>query len=187
MSHSLISRMISVFNLSKKVLPSSVNFCHSTHLWKTIEVRIDGVAEKLGNTNTGTLSSSRLESIVSQNENYKSRLLKIAIIGVPNAGKSTVINQLVGRRVSTNRYFIAKSVPVSIYICFLHNVSVNPVYEVWVQQILPHESVYVFCQIAGNNCTVEEWRLRRCYAVGGVLVPARRELFFRGGRVSGWV
>ena len=38
-----------------------------------------------------------------ENEQCETRLLKVAIIGVPNAGKSTLINQLVGRRVNINR------------------------------------------------------------------------------------
>lgn len=32
---------------------------------------------------------------------FDSRLLKIAIIGVPNSGKSTLINKLTGRKVSS--------------------------------------------------------------------------------------
>jgi ribosome biogenesis GTPase A len=98
--------MIPVLNVSKKVLRSSVSLCHSTHLRKTVEVRIGGgggVAESSANTNTRTLSLSKVESSAAQNENYESRLLKIAIIGVPNAGKSTIINQLVGRKVNIRR------------------------------------------------------------------------------------
>jgi ribosome biogenesis GTPase A len=105
MTHSLFSCMIPVFNISKKVLQSSVSLCHSTHLLKAVEVRLGGggVAESSANRNTGTLSLSKVESSAAQNENYESRLLKIAVIGVPNAGKSTVINQLVGRKVNSSR------------------------------------------------------------------------------------
>ncbi|XP_023704282.1 LOW QUALITY PROTEIN: GTPase Era, mitochondrial [Cryptotermes secundus] len=101
MTHSLLTCMIPVLNISKKVLlPSSGRLRNSTLLWKTVEVRfLRGVAENSADTNAGSLPFSRLESSVSQNENYETRLLKIAIIGVPNAGKSTVINQLVGRKV----------------------------------------------------------------------------------------
>jgi ribosome biogenesis GTPase A len=94
--------MIPVFNISKKVLlPSSVRLRNSTLIWRTAEVRfVGGAAENSADTNARSLLLSRLESSVSQNENYETRLLKIAIIGVPNAGKSTVINQLVGRKVN---------------------------------------------------------------------------------------
>jgi tRNA U34 5-carboxymethylaminomethyl modifying GTPase MnmE/TrmE len=104
MTPSLFNCMIPVLNVSKKVLQSSVSLCHSAYLRTTVEVRIGGggVAESSANKNTRTLSS-KVESSAAQNENYESRLLKIAIIGVPNAGKSTVINQLVGRKVNTSR------------------------------------------------------------------------------------
>lgn len=45
-------------------------------------------------------SSERLHNErISSDEKPSTSLLKIAIIGVPNSGKSTFINQIVGRRV----------------------------------------------------------------------------------------
>jgi ribosome biogenesis GTPase A len=116
MTHSLFSGMIPVFNISKKVLlPSSVRLRNRTFIWKTVEVRlIGGVAENSANANARSLSLSKLESSAVQNENYESRLLKIAIIGVPNSGKSTVINQLVGRKVNTSVSYILQ---FNIYSC----------------------------------------------------------------------
>lgn len=101
MAHSLFSCMIPGFSISKKVLlPSFVRLRNSALIWKTVEVRfVGGVPENSGDTNARSLSLSKLESSCAQNENYELRLLRIAIIGVPNAGKSTVINQLVGRKV----------------------------------------------------------------------------------------
>lgn len=118
MTHSLFNCMIPVLNISKKVLlPSSARLRNSTLLWKTVEVRfVCGVAENSADTNARSLSWSRLESSAAQNENYETRLLKIAIIGVPNAGKSTIINQLVGRKVNTSGSYNLKSVAVSISI-----------------------------------------------------------------------
>jgi ribosome biogenesis GTPase A len=116
MTRRLFGCVIPVFNISKKVLlPSCVRFRNSTHLWNTVEVRfVTGVAENSADTDARDSSLSRLESSVAQNENYESRLLKIAIIGVPNAGKSTVINQLVSRKVNISGSYILKSVAVSI-------------------------------------------------------------------------
>jgi hypothetical protein len=118
MTHSLFSCMIPVFNISKKVLlPCSVRLRNSAPIWKTAEVRfVGGVAENSADTNARSLSLSKLESSAAQNENYESRLLKIAIIGVPNSGKSTVINQLVGRKVNTSVSYNLMSVAVSISI-----------------------------------------------------------------------
>lgn len=119
MTHSLFTCMIPVFNISKKVLlPSCVRLRNSTLLWKTVEVRfLGGVAENSADTNAGSLSLSRLESSAAQNENYETRLLKIAIIGVPNAGKSTVINQLVSRKVDTSRSYNLKSASLNLQAC----------------------------------------------------------------------
>lgn len=116
MTHSLFTCMIPVLNISKKVLlPSFGRLRNSTLLWKTVEVRFFGVvAENSADTNAGSLRLSRLESSVSQNENYETRLLKIAIIGVPNAGKSTVINQLVGRKVDTSGSYYLKSASLNV-------------------------------------------------------------------------
>jgi putative protein kinase ArgK-like GTPase of G3E family len=92
------------FNISKRLLfPSSVGFPNVTSAWKTVEVRfVRGVAEGCTVADRRDLLLPKSESFVKHNDNYESRLLKIAIIGVPNVGKSTVINQLVGRKVNIN-------------------------------------------------------------------------------------
>jgi ribosome biogenesis GTPase A len=96
-----------VFNISKRVLiPSSVGFRNVTNLWKTVEVRFVGsIAEDSTVADRRDLLLAKSESSIKRNDTYESRLLKIAIIGVPNVGKSTVINQLVGRKVSINLPF----------------------------------------------------------------------------------
>ena len=61
-----------------------------------------------------TLNSDAKERESLPSENLR-KILKVAIIGVPNAGKSTLINQIVGRNVSTFCDF-----PFLASICSLH-------------------------------------------------------------------
>ena len=103
MTHSLYNCVTPVFNISKRILfPYSVGLRNVTSLWKSVEVRFVGIAEGSTVSDGRDLLLSNSESFVKRNENSESRLLKIAIIGVPNVGKSTVINQLVGRKVNIN-------------------------------------------------------------------------------------
>jgi len=108
MTHRIFNCVTLVFNVSEKILcPCSVRSCNGTNLWKRVEVRFfTGVAEVPSDTDRrerhcNSDISLKLESSSKQDE--ESRLLKIAIIGVPNVGKSTIINQLVGRKVNINK------------------------------------------------------------------------------------
>jgi ribosome biogenesis GTPase A len=99
------------FNISKKIFPCSVRFRNGINLWKAVEVRfVSGVTEDSADTDKRDLSVLNIGSSSKYDENHESRLLRIAIIGIPNVGKSTVINQLVGRKVNIKESFILKSV-----------------------------------------------------------------------------
>ncbi|KAJ4437053.1 hypothetical protein ANN_17188, partial [Periplaneta americana] len=94
----------------------------------TFEVRlIRGLREiSVRNENRGRCHNKK---VVSEdldrlsNHGHESRLLKIAVIGVPNVGKSTVINQLVGRRVNL-LYEILAWIGTSIFL-FLQVCSIS--------------------------------------------------------------
>ncbi|KAJ9587671.1 hypothetical protein L9F63_018887 [Diploptera punctata] len=68
---------------------------------RRIEVRhFSNLSESSSYSEDLTLRNKEFSNFNKENENKcEFRLLKVAIIGVPNSGKSTVINQLVGRRV----------------------------------------------------------------------------------------
>lgn len=102
MTYSLFSCLTPAFNISKQILfPCSVKFRNGTNLWKAVEVRfVRAVTKHSVDDDKTDLSVLNVGSSRQLNENCESRLLKIAIIGVPNVGKSTVINQLVGRKVN---------------------------------------------------------------------------------------
>jgi ribosome biogenesis GTPase A len=123
MTHSLYNCVTPVFNISKKVLfPCSVRFRNVTSLWKTVKVRfVGGIAEGSTVADRRDLLLSKSESFVKRNENYESRLLKIAIIGVPNVGKSTVINQLLGRKVFINQSPILACIVCKVKVLFIYS------------------------------------------------------------------
>lgn len=73
----------------KKLLPL---LNHDTYLW--------GSPIKKATCRFFSASSTAVEDSNSSNEKQDRKVLKVAIVGVPNAGKSTFINQIVGRNVS---------------------------------------------------------------------------------------
>lgn len=110
MAYSLFSCLTPALNISKKIFPFSSRFRNDVNLWKAVEVRfITGVTEDSADTDKRDLSEFNVVSSSRHNENCESRLLKIAIIGVPNVGKSTIINQLVGRKVIIRESYVLKS------------------------------------------------------------------------------
>ncbi|XP_069689113.1 GTPase Era, mitochondrial [Periplaneta americana] len=103
LSYRLCNYLSPMLTTSMRLSYPSGNSCIS-YLRGTFEVRlIRGLREiSVRNENRGRCHNKK---VVSEdldrlsNHGHESRLLKIAVIGVPNVGKSTVINQLVGRRV----------------------------------------------------------------------------------------
>ncbi|KAK7580307.1 hypothetical protein V9T40_000936 [Parthenolecanium corni] len=72
----------------KKLLPL---LNHDTYLW--------GSPIKKATCRFFSASSTAVEDSNSSNEKQDRKVLKVAIVGVPNAGKSTFINQIVGRNI----------------------------------------------------------------------------------------